>query len=100
MTDITDVTADPGALAARLALDLSPAGVPVNPLVVVPLRAWQEAPAADVARGAALVAGALPVTVGVLDGPVTPGLEPLIEAMTLTLSAGPAVPPSDGRWCR
>ena len=43
--------------------------------------------AAAVARAAALAGGALPVTVGVLSGPVTPGLAPLTEALTLTLGA-------------
>ena len=84
---MTDFTAELGVLGARLPLDLSADGVPVNPLVVLPVDPWRDAPSAAVARAAALVAGALPVTVGVLSGPVTPGLAPLIEASTLTLSA-------------
>ena len=89
---MTDFTPEPGVLAARLSLDLSSAGVPVNPLIVLPLDSWRDAPPPAVARAATLVAGALPVTAGVLTGPVTPGLRPLIEAATLTLgTAGTAV---------
>ena len=87
---MTDVTAETGVLAARLSLDLSSDGVPANPLVVLPLDPWRDAPAAA-AHAARLVAGALPVTVGVLAGPATPSLEPLIEAATLTLVAGSGV---------
>ena len=85
---MTDVTAETGVLAAQLSLDLSSDGVPANPLVVLPLDPWRDAPAAAAAHAARLVAGALPVTVGVLAGPATPGLGPLIEAATLTLAAG------------
>ena len=84
---MTDVTAETGVLAAQLSLDLSFDGVPANPLVVLPLDSWRDAPAAA-ADAARLVAGALPVTVGVLAGPATPSLGPLIEAATLTLGAG------------
>ena len=86
MTDVTDVTTEAGVLAARLSLDLSSDGAPANPLVVLPLDPWRDAPAAAAAHAARLVAGALPVTVGVLAGPATPSLEPLIEAATLTLT--------------
>jgi enoyl-CoA hydratase/carnithine racemase len=75
-------------LAARLELDLSAAGAPGNPLVVLPLDQWRDAPAEQVRRAAELVAGALPVTAGVLAGPPAPSLEPLIEATTLTVAAG------------
>jgi enoyl-CoA hydratase/carnithine racemase len=85
---VTDFTAELGVLGARLALDVTADGVPVNPLVVLPADPWRDAPPTAVARAAALVAGALPVTVGVLSGPVTPGLAPLIEATTLTLGLG------------
>ena len=84
---MTDFTSELGALGARLSLEVSADGTPVNPLVALPLDPWRDAPPAVVARAAALAGGALPVTVGVLSGPVTPGLAPLIEALTLTLGA-------------
>ncbi|HMD91506.1 MAG TPA: enoyl-CoA hydratase/isomerase family protein [Trebonia sp.] len=84
---MTDFTSELGVLGARLSLDVPADGAPANPLVVLPLDPWRDAPPAAVARAAALAAGALPVTVGVLSGPVTPGLAPLIEALTLTLGA-------------
>jgi hypothetical protein len=84
---VTDFTSELRVLGARLSLEVSADGTPVNPLVVLPLDPWRDAPPAAVARAAALAGGALPVTVGVLSGPVTPGLAPLIEALTLTLGA-------------
>lgn len=73
-------------LAGRLELCLSPDGKPANPLAVVELDPWRGAPAGLVGRAAALVANALPVTVGVLTGPPPATLEPLIAATTLTLT--------------
>jgi hypothetical protein len=81
MRDVTGVA----SLAAELALELSPAGVPANPLVVIPLDRWRDAPAATIATAARMVAGALPLTACVLDGGPTAALAPLIEAATLTL---------------
>ena len=85
---MTDFTAELALLAARLELELSPLGWPANPLVTLPLDRWRDAPPPAVARAAALVASALPVTAGVLTGPETPSLEPLIAATTLTLGTG------------
>jgi enoyl-CoA hydratase/carnithine racemase len=82
-----DFTAELGMLAARLDLDLSAEGAPRTPLVVLLLDRWRHAPPELTARAAGLVAGALPVTVGVLAGPPAPSLEPLITAASLTLAA-------------
>jgi enoyl-CoA hydratase/carnithine racemase len=79
-------------LAAELELDVSPGGEPVGPLVFLPLDRWRDAPPEVVSRAAGIVAGALPVTAGLLSGPPTPGLEPLLAAATLTLASGPAAP--------
>ena len=76
-------------LAASLEVGISPSGEPVRPLVFLPLDRWRDAPAAQVARAASLVAGALPLTVGLLSGPPSARLEPLLAAATLTLAAGP-----------
>ena len=74
-------------LAVQLELQLLPDGTPANPLVVLRLDDWRDAPPGLVKRAAALVAGALPVTAGVLTGPPAAGLEPLISAATLSLTA-------------
>jgi enoyl-CoA hydratase/carnithine racemase len=84
---VNDFAAELGQLAARLELDLTPDGGPVNPLVVLELDRWREAPPEYVNRAADLVATALPVTAGVLAGPPSASLEPLITAATLTLAA-------------
>ena len=81
-------------LMADLELVLSEAGVPEAPMVVIQLDRWRGATAADIDRAARLVAGALPVTAGVLDGPPPTALAPLIEATTLTLATEPAVQPA------
>jgi enoyl-CoA hydratase/carnithine racemase len=83
----SDFAAEFSLLAALLELDLPVTGEPANPLVVLPLDRWRDAPVTVVRRAARLVAGALPVTAGVLAGPLVTGLEPLIEATTLTLAA-------------
>jgi enoyl-CoA hydratase/carnithine racemase len=81
----------PGAgLGAGLELDLTADGAPANPLVVLDLERWRGAANAEIGRAAGLVAAALPITVGVLRGPLTPGLAPLVAAATLTLADGPA----------
>jgi Enoyl-CoA hydratase/isomerase len=77
-------------LAERLELDLASDGTPANPLVVLDLDPWRDAPPSQVARAAALVSGALPITVGVLTVPPAPALEPLITATSMTLVQGPA----------
>jgi enoyl-CoA hydratase/carnithine racemase len=84
---VNDLAAELHGLASRLELGLSAAGAPANPLVVLPLDRWRDAPSPLISRAARLVADALPVTVGVLDGPLDASLEPLIGAATLTLGA-------------
>ena len=74
-------------LAGQLELQLSPDGTPANPLVVLRLDDWRDAPPGLVEQAGALVADALPVTAGVLTGPPALSLEPLITAATLTLTA-------------
>jgi enoyl-CoA hydratase/carnithine racemase len=74
-------------LSSELELTLTGAGVPARPLVIIPLEHWRDAPPSEIARVARLVAEALPVTAGVLAGPPSPALAPLIEASTLTLAA-------------
>src|SRR5579862_9686570 len=74
-------------LAGQLELQLLPDGTPVNPLVVLRLDDWRDAPPRLVERAGALIADALPVTAGVLTGPPALSLEPLITAATLTLTA-------------
>ena len=71
-----------GATRARAAAD----GTPANPLVVVDLDRWRDAPAGLIQRAAALVADALPVTAACLAAPAA-SLEPLVTATTLTLTA-------------
>ena len=84
-------------LAAELALHLTTDGQPVNPLITVDLDRWREAPPESVSQAAGLVAGALPITVGVLTGrPPAAGLEPLITAATLTLATEAA--PWEAGW--
>jgi enoyl-CoA hydratase/carnithine racemase len=73
-------------LQRQLELDLAEDGAPANPVVVVELERWREAADDVVARVAGLVAAALPITVGVLRGPMTPGLAPLAAAASLTLA--------------
>jgi hypothetical protein len=82
-----------------LELDLAADGKPANPLVVLDLERWRGAPDEEIGRAAGLVAAALPITVGVLRGPLTPGLVPLAAAASLTLADGSApleVPASAG----
>jgi Enoyl-CoA hydratase/isomerase len=77
-------------LGLDLELDLAADGTPANPLVVVDLDRWRGAADEEIGRAAGLVAAALPITVGVLRGPMTPGLAPLVAAATLTLADGSA----------
>jgi enoyl-CoA hydratase/carnithine racemase len=77
-------------LGAGLELDLTEDGAPANPLVVLDLERWRGAGDAEIGRAAGLVAAALPITVGVLRGPLTPGLASLAAAASLTLAEGPA----------
>lgn len=89
---MTNWAVDLELLAAELELDVSSAGEPVGPLIFLQLDRWRGAPPAVVSRAARIVAGALPVTAGLLRGPPTPGLEPLLAAATLTLATGPTAP--------
>ena len=79
-------------LELDLELDLAEDGAPGKPLVVLDLERWRGAPDEEIGRAAGLVAAALPITVGVLRGPLTPGLAPLAAAATLTLADWPASP--------
>jgi hypothetical protein len=87
---VTGLADELSRLAADLEVGVSPSGEPVRPLVFLPLDRWRDAPASEVARAASLVAGALPLTVGLLSGPLSPRLEPLLSAATLTLAEGPS----------
>jgi enoyl-CoA hydratase/isomerase-like protein len=86
---VTSLADELSRLAADLEVGISPSGEPVRPLVFLPLDRWRDAPAGLAARAASLVGGALPITVGLLSGPPSAGLEPLLDAATLTLAAGP-----------
>lgn len=77
-------------LAGQLELHVLPSGRPANPLVVLDLDRWRDAPPWLIRRAGRLVADALPVTAAVLAGPPAAGLEPLVAAATLTLAAGTA----------
>jgi len=85
---VSDFAAELGQLAWRLELELTADGGPANPLVVLELDRWRDAPPEYVSHAACLVAAALPITAGVLAGPPTAGLEPLLTAATLTLAPG------------
>ena len=85
---------EPGFCGLDLELDLAADGTPANPLVFLDLERWRGAPDEEIGRAAGLVAAALPITAGVLRGPLTPGLAPLIAAATLTLADGPASEPA------
>jgi len=93
---VTSLADELPRLAAELEAGVSPSGEPVRPLVFLPLDRWRDAPSSLVARAADLVAGALPITVGLLTGPPSPRLQPLLAAATLTLAAGPV--PDSARW--
>ncbi|MEV0248170.1 enoyl-CoA hydratase/isomerase family protein [Nocardia sp. NPDC050712] len=66
-------------------LDLSPTGVPRTPLIVVELDDLAVAGRATIARAAALLRESLPLTVGLLRRPLTAAVEPLLDALTMTL---------------
>lgn len=71
----------------ELAMDLTTEGTPATPMVVVPLDAFGTETPARIARTVERMNAALPLVIGVLRGPVVPGLTPLLEAATLTLTA-------------
>jgi enoyl-CoA hydratase/carnithine racemase len=84
---IASMSTELAELAGQLELHLLPDGSPANPLVVLALDSWREAPSGLIRRAAALVADALPVTACVLTGPPAAQLAPLTTAATLTLTA-------------
>jgi enoyl-CoA hydratase/carnithine racemase len=73
-------------LAKRLELKLRADGTPANPVAVVLLEEWRDAPLADTWRACTMIAGALPITVATLVGPPSPQQEMLMAAATLTLA--------------
>ncbi|MEV5647122.1 enoyl-CoA hydratase/isomerase family protein [Nocardia sp. NPDC052254] len=73
-----------------LELRMSPEGDPESPVLVIALDAWRGASAERIARMADAVASTLRITVGVLESEPTPEMAPLVQALTLTLSAGRA----------
>jgi len=75
----------------ELELSLGPDGTPQRPLVVLPLEPWRAAGVGQAARAAAVLAQALPVTVGLLSGAPTASLRPLLDAVTLTLCPADAL---------
>jgi enoyl-CoA hydratase/carnithine racemase len=79
-----------GLDGCELELHLVPSGRPGNPLVVLELDRWRDAPSGVIRHAADLVADAPPVTVGLLAGPPAASLEPLLAATSLTLTAGTA----------
>jgi enoyl-CoA hydratase/carnithine racemase len=80
---------DDGELQRALEVGLAEDGTPANPLVVVELDRWRDAPEHTVGRAAGVVAAALPITVGILRGPLTPGLAALAAAASVTLADDP-----------
>lgn len=77
---------DLAELAGQLELRVRPDGSPANPVAVLALDDWRDAPPGLIRRAAALVADALPVTAGVLTEPPDARLRPLVAATTLTLA--------------
>jgi len=84
------MAAGPRALDARLELDIAPDGTPANPVVEVDLDRWRDAPAELTREAAARIGRALPVTVGVLAGPPSEAMLPLLKSLTLTLAGAGA----------
>lgn len=76
-------------LPSELDLEITSAGDPAQPLVVMPLDDWCDAPADRIARAAGILRRALPLTIGLLGRPPTPRLRPLLDAATLTLTELP-----------
>lgn len=74
----------------ELELRMSPLGEPESPVLVVSLDEWRGQSPDRIQRMATALASTLRITVGVLESEPTPELEPLLRAMTLTLSTGDA----------
>jgi enoyl-CoA hydratase/carnithine racemase len=82
-------------------LELDEQGVPASPMLIVPLENWVAAGHAEIRSAARKASRALPVTVGISCKPLPGRLQPLLEALTLTLisddvtgteNAGPPAP--------
>jgi Enoyl-CoA hydratase/isomerase len=65
-------------------VELDPTGTPTRPIRVVDLTRPVDG---DVELVAAALAGMLPLVVGVADGPIAPGAEALLDALTLTVTS-------------
>jgi enoyl-CoA hydratase/carnithine racemase len=74
-------------------LEIRPDGRPSGVMRRFDLDDWRDADADDVARAAARAAGSLALTVGVATTQPPPSLNPLLDALTLTI-AGPGVSPA------
>ncbi|MEV4235442.1 enoyl-CoA hydratase/isomerase family protein [Nocardia sp. NPDC049737] len=70
----------------EFAVELTADGTPTAPMVVVSLDAFGTETPDRIARTIERMNQALPLVIGVLRGPVTPGLAPLLEAATLTVA--------------
>lgn len=73
---------DPG----RWELGITSSGVPTSPLQVISLDFWRNEHPDQIQRLADAVANTLRISVGVLASEPTPELEPLLRAMTFTMS--------------
>ncbi|MEU1550896.1 enoyl-CoA hydratase/isomerase family protein [Nocardia sp. NPDC005745] len=76
----------PDLAPEALDLAISPDGTPENPILVVPLDAWQEEAPERIERLARSLAGSLRLTIGILRDAATPSLAPLLRSVTLTLA--------------
>ncbi|WP_433761300.1 enoyl-CoA hydratase/isomerase family protein [Nocardia sp. CA-135398] len=74
----------------EFAVDLAADGTPATPMVLVPLDGFGVETPERIAWTAERMNQALPLVIGVLRGPVTSGLAPLLEAATLTLTTDAA----------
>ncbi|MCL2582191.1 MAG: enoyl-CoA hydratase/isomerase family protein [Streptosporangiales bacterium] len=79
-------------LSGRLELEVAADGTPLNPLVPVDLDMWRDSGPTAVTAAAEVITAALPVTVGLLSGPRSPELLPLLDAVSVTVTDAPATP--------
>ncbi|MGW0246138.1 enoyl-CoA hydratase/isomerase family protein [Nocardia goodfellowii] len=70
-------------------LNLSSTGTPDQPIVLVDLDSLRDAPREAITRAAAAARRALPLVVGLLQGPPANSLSPLLDAATLSLTDRP-----------
>lgn len=73
-------------LSVDAGLSIQPDGRPVNPLRCVDLDDWHPATEGEIARVAAQVSRALPLTIGIATRQPPQRLRPLLDALTLTLA--------------